>query len=280
MRTSKLIISAAVAILGAGAASAADLPARTYTKAPAMTAGPSYDWTGFYIGGHAGYSWMNTTDTLSPASAAAVGFFTPPPIIAPAVPLDPKGFIGGGQVGYNWQISPMWVVGLETDLSWSNVNQTSSLPGPGDSSRIVTAYEKLDWFGTFRGRVGVTPVDRVLVYATGGLAYGHAGLSTALTRVAAGVNTCVLPGGGGNNCQSGSQSETKVGWTAGGGIEWAFTGNWTLKGEYLYYDLGSISHTMIDVRFPAIFNASAEVRGNIVRAGLNYRFGGPVVAKY
>jgi outer membrane immunogenic protein len=258
---------------------AADLAARPSVKAPAMV-NSAYNWTGFYVGGHAGYSWMDSTVELSPANPAANSFFAPPTIIAPSVPVDPKGFMGGGQAGYNWQVDPMWVIGVETDLSWSNVKRSTSLPGPADPSRIVTVQQKLDWFGTFRGRVGVTPVDRVLVYATGGLAYGHAGLSTALTRVFAGVNTCVLPNNGGNNCQNGSQSETKIGWTAGGGIEWAFTGNWSLKGEYLYYDLGSISHTMVDARFPAILNASDELKGSIVRAALNYKFSGPVVAKY
>jgi outer membrane immunogenic protein len=135
----------------------------------------------------------------------------------------------------------------------------------------MTANEKLDWFGTVRGRVGVT-FDRALLYATGGLAYGHATLSTALTRTT---------GCAGNNCQNGSTADTKFGWTVGGGLEWAFANNWSVKGEYLYYDLGSLSHTMVDPAFPAVFNASASLRGSVARAGLNYKFNsGPVVAKY
>ncbi len=279
MSVRPVIIAALFIATGMVSVQAADIAVRPYVKAPAAV-DPAYNWTGFYIGGHAGYSWMNSTDTLSPANAFADGFFTPPPIIAASLPLDPKGFIVGGQAGYNWTVSPIWVIGVETDLSWLNLEKTLSLPAPGDATRIVTAGEKLDWFGTLRGRVGVTPVDRVLVYATGGLAYGHASLSTALTRVFAGANICVLPGGGGNNCQNGSLSETRFGWTAGGGLEWAFIGNWTLKAEYLYFDLGNISHAMVDSRFPAVFNATAELKGNIVRAGLNYKFGGSVVAKY
>jgi outer membrane immunogenic protein len=280
----KLLLAALLLGAGAFSAMAADLAPRPYAKAP-MMATSAYSWTGFYIGGHAGYDWMDSTDRLTPANAltAGSGFFIPPTIIANFLPLDPKGFIGGGQAGYNWQVSPMWVVGLETDLSWTNLDQTTALPGPADFTRIMTAHEKLDWFGTFRGRAGITPVDRLLIYGTGGVAYGHASLSTALTRIdpVTGANTCILPGGGGNNCQKGSASDTKIGWTVGAGLEWAVAGPWTVKGEYLYYDLGSLSHTMFDPLFPTtLFNATAPLRGNIVRAGLNYRFGGPVVAKY
>ena len=255
-------------------ASAADVRAPVY-KAPPM-APVAYNWTGFYLGGNAGYDWSKSTDTVTAVSGAAPGLISFGSV-ATSLPLDPKGFIGGGQIGYNWQPSTMWVVGLETDLQWANLNATLALPGPADASRIMTANEKLDWFGTVRGRVGVTPWDRALIYVTGGLAYGHENLSTALTRVSpvTGANTCVLPGGGGNNCQNGSVTDTRIGWTVGGGLEWALLDNWSVKAEYLYYNLGNISHTMADPNFPlTFFNASADLKGSIARAGLNYRLGG------
>lgn len=275
----KLFLAISILAVSAASASAADLAARPYTKAPVAVA-EVYNWTGFYIGGHAGYDWGKSTDTITGVDAASANFLGTQ--VATSLPLDPRGFIGGGQLGYNWQISPLWVAGLEADISWVDAKRTVSLPGPTDPSRIVTATERLDWFGTVRGRLGITPADRLLIFATGGLAYGHVNLSTALTRIdlATGANTCVLPAGGGNNCQNGSASEVKYGWTVGAGLEWAVDRNWTVKGEYLYYDLGHISHPMIDTRFPFVFNASADVRGNIVRAGVNYKFGGPVVAKY
>ena len=261
----------AVAQLTAVGAFAADLsPAPVYTKAPPVAA--PYSWTGFYVGGNAGYTWMNSTDTVTAANAAAAGFTTDGEI-ATSLPLNPKGFIGGGQVGYNWQVSSMWVVGLETDFSGADVRKTVSLPGPTDAARIMTANETLDWLGTFRGRVGVTPWDHGLLYVTGGLAYGHGSLSTALTRPGtpppAPPNGC----GGFNNCQSGSVSATNAGWTVGGGAEWAFTNNWSVRAEYLYYNIGNLSHAMVDPFFPAtIFNASAGLKGSIARGGLNYRF--------
>jgi outer membrane immunogenic protein len=275
----KLVLAISILAVSAVGASAADLAARPYTKAPAAVV-EVYNWTGFYVGGHAGYDWGKSTDSISATNASAAGFLAGE--IATSLPVDPRGFIGGGQAGYNWQVSPLWVVGLEADISWLDAKNTVSLPGPTDPTRIMTATEKLDWFGTVRGRLGVTPADRLLIFATGGLAYGHASLSTALTRInlATGANTCVILPVGGNNCQNGFASDTKFGWTVGGGLEWALDRNWTVKAEYLYYDLGSISHLMVDARFPAVFNASADIKGNIARAGVNYKFGGPIIAKY
>jgi outer membrane immunogenic protein len=275
----KLLIVAAIVGLGAGSASAADLPARPYTKAPPVVVPVAYNWTGWYVGGNAGFAWTKSTDTLTSANPAGNGFVTGGEI-ATSLPLDPKGFIGGGQFGYNWQSSSMWVVGFETDIQWAKLNTTAAMPGPNDFTRIVTANEKLDWFGTVRGRIGVTPTDRVLLYVTGGLAYGHASLTTALTRPGSPPPAPPDGCGGFNNCQSGSVTDTKIGWTVGGGLEWALVNNWSLKGEYLYYDLGSLSHVMTDPSFPAIFNARADLKGSIARAGLNYHFGGPVVARY
>jgi outer membrane immunogenic protein len=284
MQYSKSIVSTIVAFTafaGIGAASAADLAPGPYTKAPAMVVNPGYNWTGFYIGVHAGATWLTSTNNITPANGGLASWFVPPTQIATSLPLNSTGFIGGGQLGYNWQVNPIWVVGLETDFSGTSLSHTVSLPGPDDTSRIVTASDKLDWFGTVRGRIGMTPTDRALLYVTGGLAYGHASLSTAVTRpdpTSAPPNGC----GGQNNCQSGSVSDTKIGWTVGGGLEWAFANNWSLKGEYLYYDLGTLSHLMKDPFFPATFNASADIKGSIARVGLNYKFdwGGPVVAKY
>lgn len=271
----------AFAFFTVGSADAADLPAAPLYKAP-VVAPPAFSWTGWYVGVNAGWAWNDSTDTITAANAAAQGFVVPPPQIATSLPLSSNGFIGGGQAGYNWQVAPMWVLGFESDIQWADIKKTVSLPGPSAPTRIMTAHEKLDLFGTVRGRVGVAPWDRALFYVTGGLAYGQANLSTALTRPGAPPPVPADGCGGFNNCQAGSTTGTRFGWTVGAGLEWAFVKDWSFKAEYLYYDLGNISHVMTDPFFPATFNASADLKGNIARMGLNYRFGsgGPVVAKY
>lgn len=261
MRRSVFAAIAAVSTIAvAQTAFAADLAVKARPFAPAV-----YNWTGFYVGGHAGYSWMDSTDTVSPADAVtARGWLFPGEIGSPGI--NPAGFIGGGQIGYNWQVAPTWVFGAEADISWTDLNKTVSVAGTVDPSRVITGQEKLNWLGTVRGRLGYLPAERVMLYATGGLAYGDARLSTALSRTTG--SRCA-----GNNCQSGSTSDTLVGWTVGGGLEWAFANNWSAKAEYLYFDLGSLSHAMTDPNFPLTnFNASAPFKGSIARVGLNYQF--------
>ncbi len=186
--------------------------------------------------------------------------------VAPgSVDLNPKGGLFGGQIGYNWQTG-VWVLGLEADLDWADIKSSGAAVGPvfvlrGLDSFTAAATQKIDTFGTLRARIGFTPIDRVLLFATGGLAYGHTKLDTSYGDAA-----CIL-------CTSGSSSAWKTGWTAGAGVEWAFQNNWTLRGEYLYYDLGAVDHVLTDPTAPgATMNARAEYHGNIVRAALNYKF--------
>jgi outer membrane immunogenic protein len=148
--------------------------------------------------------------------------------------------------------------------------------GPGGAlPSITTAKERLHWFGTVRGRLGVTPWDRTLLYATGGFAYGKVGNDAAIGFP--------FPLGGFDGFFSGSQSSTRTGWTVGGGLEHAWRGPWSVKLEYLYVDLGSDTVRLLDPFFPlGVLDYSFEHRHHLVRAGLNYRFGAPapVAAKY
>ena len=252
-----LIVSAAFACaLVATSASAADLP--VYTKAPAVAV--VYDWTGYYIGTNVGYSFgRGTTDgTQTIGSLFAPGTVTP--ISGRA---DVNGFIGGGQLGYNWQ-QGQWVFGLEGDIQFSNER------GSGDvctatcpAGFVFTRDYKLDWFGTARGRVGFLPAERILLYATGGLAYGNfSGSSSTLPM------------------NIGSWSKLNAGWTVGAGVESALGANWSVKFEYLYMDLGNVGGSSAAVGLNQwVFNT--KFTDNIVRVGLNYKFGGgPVVARY
>jgi outer membrane immunogenic protein len=197
--------------------------------------------------------------------------------------LNQAGFVGGGQFGYNYQFAPSMVAGFEADLSGASLRKTAAVAGTVSlPSRVMTATANTDLFGTVRARLGFTPTERLLTYVTGGLAYGNSSLSTGLSRPGSGGPTGCE--GGANNCEKGSVSAFNVGWTLGAGAEWAFSNAWSVKAEYLYYDLGSISHLMADPNYVGtVFNASEPLRGNLVRVGLNYRFGAPdapVVAKY
>ena len=279
MRNLKLIASAAVlasALAGITAASAADLAARPYTKAPAPAA-IVYDWTGFYVGGNVGYSWGRAGNT-----ATISNFATGAALFTANSSNNVDGVIGGGQIGYNWQ-SQNWVFGVEADIQGSGEKGSTSFlcVACGDTGGNITSTltQKLNWFGTVRGRVGVLATPNVLFYGTGGLAYGEVDTGGSIT----GINlqgvpvTVAFPGA----------SSTRAGWTAGAGVEGRIAGNWTAKLEYLYMDLGTVNGGPVATTIlvpPNRANAGASYSShftdNILRVGVNYRFGGPVVAKY
>lgn len=249
------VCSVIAAALFAAPAFAVDMAVKAPPRAPT----PVYSWTGFYVGLHAGYGWVNSTDTVTDVTGNP---FVAQGEIPGTLGLNPSGFVGGGQIGYNLQSANI-VYGLEADIAYTDFRKSATQLSPDGNTRTLTARETLDPVGTVRARLGVTPAERSLAYITGGFAYGHAELSTAIGN----LNGCV-----GTNCQAGSTSVTKGGWTVGGGWEYALNNNWTTRVEYLHFDLGSVSHPMTDPPFPATFSATAQVKGNIVRAGLNYRF--------
>ncbi|WP_166301964.1 outer membrane protein [Bradyrhizobium sp. 2S1] len=138
----------------------------------------------------------------------------------------------------------------------------------GTGSYDIEYTSKIDWFGTVRSRIGFVPAERLLIYATGGLAYGEVKTNITNSEVfSTGLSRLWL----GNN------SDIRVGWTAGGGLEYAFPGNWTLRGEYLYVDLGGSGTTATfqgtdPVQSQIRYNASRENRFSIARAALSYKF--------
>ena len=192
--------------------------------APAASA---FDWSGGYIGVNAG---------------GGFGTFQHPVDGGVRLDLTAGGFAGGVQAGYNWQCAQA-VYGLEADLQGSAVKGDFTIAGaPAPNTYIST---RVGWFGTLRARAGYTPVDRVLVYGTGGLAYGkvETDFDYGLYRA----------------------SRTKLGWTLGAGAEYALNANWTLKSEYLYTDFGKSTVS-------AAIGIDNDVAFHLVRAGLNYRF--------
>lgn len=284
----KTFLIAAAAVLGFTAAQAADIAVRPYTKAPPLT--PAYSWTGFYVGANAGYGFGDQTasfvggDPLIRAFTAGTGFGTGTPV--PAASYDLKGITGGAQAGYNFQIAPQWVAGIEADFNGLDFNNTASSSfgfGINAAGNTLVATQKADWFGTLRGRIGWLPTDSLLLYGTGGLAYGQVKETLVFNQNGSGGGDGFGFGyqcnGTGAGCFAGSSSRVAVGYAAGAGLEYAVSRNFTVRAEYLYVNLGSTSAQAFTVVpraggfAPASFVAGfGDFNFNIVRAGVNYRF--------
>jgi outer membrane immunogenic protein len=312
MNMKKIALSVAALAISAGSALAADLPSR---KAPPLLPPPPPPaplWTGFYVGLNAGGTWANSNlQTLGVGPVAYTpGFpngnllqlnahlaaFSSAASVSGVNSGAKGGFIGGGQIGYNWQFYGSFVAGVEADIQGlagsGGAGSVATSASVGNGSNFIGFHSfrgSIDYIGTVRGRLGWLFTPTLLLYGTGGLAYGGVTLNTTSLVYNDNLsNLGVLPASlGGVNF-----SNTQVGWTAGGGVEWMFMPNWSAKVEYLYYDLGSVtqnyalasSNTVLPQS--ALFGgqARARVNGNIVRAGLNYHFNwsapAPVLAKY
>ncbi|MDI1266974.1 MAG: porin family protein [bacterium] len=277
----KLVAALITVALSSVTASAADLAARPYTKAPAIVA-PTYNWTGFYVGLNAGGEW-NESNATTTTVFSPVGYFatTSPPAIGIAGSQNIKrtGFTGGLTGGYNWQVSNA-VLGIEADFNYFGVrgsaSSTALYPCCAPTGFTVNTSVSSDWLATVRGRVGFLATPALLLYGTGGLAVANVNANYLFTDTFATAR------------ESAATDSTRYGWTAGAGAEYALMNGWSIKAEYLYVDLGRIDTTSANltafappIAFPTnVFTHSIDLRSNIVRAGINYKFGGPVVAKY
>lgn len=284
MRKAAIGIVAVAAMIGTPVL-AADMP----VKAPPPPPPPAYSWTGFYLGLNGGYGWGQTfggPDSSDPATAA---FLRLPTVSGPLsslfyTSLQQRGALGGIQAGYNWQLTSNWVAGLEADIQWADIDQSNS-------QRILTSLlfvnteRKVDWFGTLRGRLGVLTTPNLLLYVTGGLAYGETKASGSLTN---GGNIFIVSSGGfttecnalppaTSTCYGGSGSQTSIGWTAGGGIEYMLLAHLTAKLEYLHVDLGGQTVTLVSPSPPSSPGVFMNYQFNhdafdLIRGGLNYKF--------
>jgi outer membrane immunogenic protein len=271
----KLLLGAvALVAVGAAPAFAADLPARTYTKAPAVVPVPVYNWTGCYVGGNLGGDWSRarTSEILggtwlttnSAADTAAIQANGSPGINASGVTV-------GGQIGCNWQTGN-FVYGIEGDGMYTGLSSTvtttiAALPTAGTPVSNTASVSAQSLY-TLRGRAGYA-VDRTLVYVTGGAAFGKVGYSDAQTYIA--------------GATAGAVSSMRTGYVVGVGVEYALSKNWIVGGEYLYANLGSTGFNTVVVPQNTFTNAwSTKFQENIVRARISYKFDwtGPVVAKY
>jgi outer membrane immunogenic protein len=151
----KILLATAAVLITAAAASAADLAARPYTKAPPpLPPEPIYNWTGFYIGGNVGYTASDRNSVTTQGQVAANAATVAAGLRNPLVNIGRDGFIGGGQFGYNWQVSPSWVLGLEADIQYVDTRTTFTTVGTSGLSNTFRAG--LDYLGTARGRLGYT----------------------------------------------------------------------------------------------------------------------------
>jgi outer membrane immunogenic protein len=275
-------------IMIAGSAFAADMPVKAPPSPP-----PLY-WTGFYIGGTVGYDWsdknfvdvVTTNYTLLGLTSGAASATASSGVVGAG---KTGGFTGGFEAGYNYQLeSYNLVVGLETDIenlsSRGSGSVTQVIPwGFGlNYASTIAVSDHPHYLGTVRGRVGFLPTSSfltttsLLAYVTGGLAYGGASSSTTIT----GGETPLT--GSSNIAGAGAFSGTRVGYTFGGGFEWMLSQNWTVKAEYLHYNLGTANYSngrmnAFELGVPGVVNfsdlstSSVEFSGAIVRAGLNYK---------
>jgi outer membrane immunogenic protein len=273
----------AIATILTTSAMAADLAVKAPPIPPVV-----YDWTGFYIGLNLGYSWGRSSDQSTLTNfPLGLTYFTN----TDRARMD--GVVGGAQAGYNWQVTN-WVLGIEEDIDGTGQRATRNftcptgvctpatptftfvpgigvfpgVPIPGPAVPFAMT-QRLDWFSTIRGRVGYLVTPKVLLYGTGGFAFGQVSSSETIAGAPFGFTA----------------NDTRYGWTAGAGIEGIIAPNWTARLEYLYIDLGTSSGsflTAIPANPVGVINSnfSSHITDNILRVGVNYTFNTPIVARY
>ena len=225
-----------------------------------------WSWTGFYLGAHVGAGWGTTESTLTSLSAGGIVA----PVGFPIAQNSRSGVLGGGQLGYNWQ-SGWAVFGVQGDIAGMDVKGTTPCVF------VASCTAKSDWLATVTGRFGGVVADRTLVYVKGGAAWMHT--DHTLSVSAAG------PFGGGVG-GSLSSSSNAFGWMLGLGAEYTFDHNWSAFIEYDYIDFDKKSiafDASAAVGGPAgaaVANVDIKNKLSIAKVGLNYKFGGPVVARY
>lgn len=287
----KSLLVTTATILMTGASLAADLPSRRAPPVYVPPPVPVFTWAGPYIGLNAGYAFTDNQGTRTignngPGAAPTQAPFNTDTVTnvttgrrTPFISQGARGFTGGLQIGYNYQMPGIAgvVVGVEADAAYTDLRNSSNfLSTQADPS---TFRQRLQYLGTVRGRVGYA-FDRILIYGTGGFAYGGSNASASFFSNSTGALAYF-----------GRTNRIETGYAYGGGVEYALpttsfvnflnSSAVTIKAEYIHYDLGSRA-VLVNNTGLATVNGSYTTRfrneGNLVRAGLNFKFGGPVVA--
>jgi outer membrane immunogenic protein len=294
-------------------------------------------WTGFYAGLNAGYGFGTNSATQSVSTGETsydniyhyndqlefTDLYVPTGLglaLSGVGANTQSGFIGGGQIGYNYQYGSNIVIGIEADIQGAGIRGSSRVGGAGsvtgvDSGQLgsyTSTYTSIgasqisagvDWMGTVRGRLGYLFTPTLLIYATGGLSYGgaYASVNSYAVTTNSWTDTINVSGSWGTKTfiGGGNRSQTLVGWNVGGGLEWMFMPNWSLKGEAIYWNMGNLnvptaafaaaptnsgSGFWNDVPATTFGATRVNYQGVIARVGVNYHFnfGGsaPVVARF
>jgi outer membrane immunogenic protein len=270
----------------------------TLIAVPALAAAPTpipYNWTGFYGGIEFGGGWssqpVNYTpnDPLAAALLAGALGTTGEQAVPSGYRISQSGGVGGFELGYNWQAGTNWLLGLETDFSLAGLSGQASATSvlfviKGTTAlQTTSAKQDTDWYGTIRGRAGFLATPNLLLFGTGGFAYGRVAGSANYLQTGGAVSS-TGPGsfsflcGIGQVCFAGSSSAIRTGWTAGGGGEWLLDQHWSAKLEYQFVDLGTQTVRVTALTTapanptPASFNAAFRDQFHVVRVGLNYRY--------
>jgi outer membrane immunogenic protein len=242
---------------------------------PAMAQDQATPWLGWYAGVNIGLNWadnaLNTTASAPPAP-------TQPIVIPPADAAlirsnggsNKTGFTGGIEGGYNWRFHDYWMLGIETDYQALDTSQsatnTATSTGPVVNppgvpvSYTLTQHATTNWMWTLRPRLGVI-YGPWLFYGTGGVATTDIKLNVTLSDNRSTTDSLNI-----------SDNATRTGWIAGGGAGYAITQNWSVKGEWLYADFGSVNTTATSPNGYVALHSKADVRSNILRFGVDYRF--------
>jgi len=242
---------------------------------------PAYSWSGAYVGIHGGYGWGDHDGTLTVEATDPDTHF--PPSAQRSYELD--GGFGGGQIGLNFQHESL-VFGIEADISYADIDgavsgTTHTFGTWGSYTKDITT--EIEWLGTLRGRLGID-VGPALIYGTGGLAWAKTD-GEQVTFFNGGLVPPQQGGGGAAGLHAvSSDNKWLTGWTVGGGVEWALSKNWSLKGEYLYVDLGNAEYHYVGTKTgvgggaPGDAHTTDGFKGDLdlqtVKIGLNYKFGG------